>query len=89
MSAKEDGEDSGLYERSSSHLQNFIDAVKAKIDPLVLVEVGQRTTTTSILCNIATKLNRPVNWPTTNQYFTNDPEAETHYNREYHNGNKL
>ena len=81
--------DGGLYERSSSHLQNFIDAVKARVDPLVPVEVGQRTTTCSILGNIATELKRPVHWSPTNQYFINDPEAALHYHREYQNGYKL
>ncbi len=78
-----------FMKEAPSHLQNFIDAVKARIDPLVPVEVGQRTTTTSILGNIATKLNRPINWSPNNQHFTNDPEAKTHYHREYHNGYKL
>lgn len=89
LPVKEGDTEGGLYEESSSHLQNFIDAVKSRIDPLVTVEVGQRTTTTSILGNIATELNRPVSWSPTEQYFVNDPEAAKYYHREYHNGYKL
>ena len=86
---KDDKLDPALYESSSSHLQNFIDAVKARIDPLVPVEIGQRTTTCSILGNIASELKRPVDWSPTSQYFINDPEAALHYHREYKNGYKL
>lgn len=86
---KDKNGDGGLYERSSSHLQNFIDAVKARVDPLVPVEVGHRTTTCCILGNIAVDLKRPIDWSPTKQYFINDPEAELQYHREYHNGYKL
>lgn len=89
LPSKDTNAEADLYEKSSSHLQNFIDAVKARIDPLVPVEIGQSTTTCSILGNIANELKRPVNWSPTNQYFINDPEAALYYHREYHNGYKL
>lgn len=89
LPVKAEGGDGGLYERSSSHLENFINSVKSRIDPIVPVEIGQRTTTTCILGNIATELNRPVNWSPTEQFFVNDPEAAKYYHREYHNGYKL
>ncbi len=79
----------GMYEKSESHLENFIDAVRSRIDPIVPVEIGQRTVTTSILGNIATELKRPVNWSPEQQCFINDPEAEKYFHREYQNGYKL
>ncbi len=85
---KEDVE-AGLYEKSSSHLENFIDAVHARIDPIVPVEIGQRTAACSILGNIAYELKRPVAWSPEEQYFINDPEAEKFYHRAYENGYKL
>lgn len=81
--------DEGSYERASSHLENFINSVRSRIDPIVPVEIGQRTATCSILGNIAIELKRPVFWSPERQYFINDPEAELHYHREYHNGYKL
>jgi len=86
----EEGEvEAGLYEKSSGHLENFINAVRARIDPIVPVEVGQRTAACSILGNVAYELNRPVAWSPEEQYFINDSEAEKFYHREYENGYKL
>lgn len=83
---KEEKEDGGLYERSPIHLENFIEAVRGRIDPIVPVEVGQRTVATCILGNIAYELGRPVAWSPEEQYFVNDPEAEKFYHRAYENG---
>jgi hypothetical protein len=48
-----------------------------------------RTCTACILGNIAIELARPVYWSPVVQYFINDPEAEVHFHREYHNGYQL
>ncbi len=89
LPSKEENEDKGLYERSPLHLENFIDAVRARIDPIVPVEIGQRTAACSILGNVAYELKRPVNWSPEVQYFVNDPEAEKFFHRDYENGYKL
>jgi predicted dehydrogenase len=89
LPSNEEKEESELYERSPVHLENFIDAVKRRIDPIVPVEIGQRTTACSILGNVAYELKRPVNWSPEEQFFINDPEAEKFYHREYENGYKL
>ena len=81
--------DAGKYEKASNHLENFIDAVRARIDPIVPVEIGQRTAACSILGNVAYELQRPVAWSPEEQYFINDPEAEKFYHRAYENGYKL
>jgi len=78
--------DPGLYERSSVHVENFVESVKARKDPVAPVEIGQRTVTCCILGNVAIELGRPVAWSPDNQYFVNDPEAEKFYHREYLNG---
>lgn len=79
----------GLYEKSSSHLENFIDAVRSRIDPIVPVEIGKSTAICSMLGNVAYDLKRPVSWSPENEYFINDKEAEKYFHREYHNGYKL
>ncbi len=86
---KDQQEDEGQYERSSNHLEDFIASVKSRRDPIVPVEIGQRTTACCILGNIAIELKRPVNWSPEVQYFINDPEAEKLFHREYENGYKL
>lgn len=86
LPSKDETEEAGLYERSSLHLENFIYAVRARIDPIVPVEIGQRTVACCILGNVAYELNRPVNWSPEQQYFVNDHEAEKFFHREYQNG---
>jgi len=87
----ETGEGGGdaKYEKASGHLENFISAVRGRIDPIVPVEVGQRTVVTCILGNIAYELGRPVAWSPKHQYFADDPEAELYFHREYENGFRL
>lgn len=86
---KDEDADEGLYERSSLHLEDFINSVKSRRDPIVPVEIGQRTTACCILGNIALELKRPVRWSPEEQYFINDPEAEKYFHRDYENGYKL
>ncbi len=89
LPSKDEDEEAGMYERSPLHLENFIEAARARIDPIVPVEVGQRTVACCILGNVAYELNRPVAWSPEEQYFVNDPEAEKFYHRAYENGYKL
>ena len=78
-----------LYESGTSHLDNFVESVRSRKDPIANVETGQRTVATCILGNIADDLQRPVKWDPETQYFVNDPEAEKYYHREYRIGYKL
>lgn len=78
-----------LYESGTSHLDNFVESVRSRKDPIANVETGQRTCVTCILGNIASDLQRPVKWDPETQYFVNDPEAEKYYHREYRIGYKL
>lgn len=89
LPSKSENTEEMQYVKSSQHLENFIESVKSRIDPIVPVEIGQRTTTCCILGNIAMELKRPVNWSPEQQYFINDQEAEKFFHREYQNGYKL
>jgi predicted dehydrogenase len=89
LPSKNENTEEMQYVKSSKHLDNFIDSVRSRIDPIVPVEVGQRTTTCCILGNIAIELKRPVSWSPEEQYFINDPEAEKFFHREYQNGYQL
>jgi predicted dehydrogenase len=89
LPSKEEAADADKYEKSPLHLENFIQAVKSRRDPIVPVEIGQRTAACCILGTIALELKRPVRWSPEAQYFINDPEAEKYFHREYHGGYQL
>ena len=85
-----DDKNRGLrYESGTGHLDNFVNAVRDRKDPIVNIETGQRTVATCILGNIATELGRPVHWDPEKQYFVNDPEAAKHFHRDYRIGYSL
>lgn len=77
----------GEYEVSSPHMQNFIDAVRSRKDPIAPVEVGCSTNTLCCLANIATELQRPVKWNPATLSFGDDKEAKAHrlYGYQYRN----
>ncbi|MCF8335749.1 MAG: Gfo/Idh/MocA family oxidoreductase [Bacteroidales bacterium] len=77
------------YETGASHLENFINAMRSRKDPVVPVETGHRTCTTCVLGLIANELGRPVQWDPSAMYFKNDPEAEKYYHRDYRDGYRL
>jgi len=72
----------GQYEVSSPHMQNFIDAVRSRKNPIAPVEVGCSTNTLCCLGNMATELQRPVKWDPATLSFGDDTEAANH--RLYH-----
>ncbi len=72
------GADEVRFEVSSPHMQDFIDAVRSRKDPVAPVEVGCSTNTLCNLGNIATELGRPVRWNPATLQFVNDPEAASH-----------
>lgn len=68
----------GEYEVSSPHMQNFIDCVRSRENPIAPVEVGCSTNTLCCLANISRELNRPVKWDPATLSFVNDKEAAAH-----------
>ena len=88
---KEEKVSQGEYEINSPHMQNFIDCVRSRRNPIAPVEVGCSTNTLCCLMNIATELGRPVQWDPVTLSFNGDKEAEAHrlYKYEYRNPYKL
>ncbi|MDH6311975.1 putative dehydrogenase [Parabacteroides sp. PFB2-10] len=68
----------GVFEMSSPHMQDFIDSVRSRRDPIAPVEVGSSTNILCCLLNIAYELGRPVKWNPATQRFIDDKEAEAH-----------
>ena len=63
-----------LYE-SRSHVQNFLDCIKSRKDPICNAEVGHRSSTVCHLGNIAMLLDRPLKWDPQAEQFIGDSEA--------------
>ncbi|MDR1666905.1 MAG: Gfo/Idh/MocA family oxidoreductase [Bacteroidales bacterium] len=68
----------GEYEKSTGHMQNFIDCVRSRKNPVAPVEVGCSTNTLCCIANIATELQRPVKWDPATLSFGDDIEAASH-----------
>jgi predicted dehydrogenase len=81
----------GTYETSSPHMQNFIDSVRSRKEPISPVEAGCSTAIMCCLLNIAYELERPVKWDPVTLTFIDDKEAEAHrlYWYEYRNPHVL
>ncbi|MDR0713500.1 MAG: Gfo/Idh/MocA family oxidoreductase [Bacteroidales bacterium] len=68
----------GQYEVSSPHMQDFLNAVRSRKNPIAPVEVGCSTNTLCCIANIATELQRPVKWDPAIRSFGDDKEAANH-----------
>jgi predicted dehydrogenase len=74
---------------SDNHYRNFIDAVKARRDPIEPVEVGHRTASICHLGNIAMRLGREIPWDPQAQQCPNDEQANAMLQRPYRGPWKL
>lgn len=63
-----------LYE-SRNHAGNFLDCVKSRRETVCPVEIAHRSTTISLLCDIAMRLERKLKWNPDTETFTDDDEA--------------
>jgi predicted dehydrogenase len=68
----------GSFEINSDHMQNFIDSVRSRRDPIAPIEAGCSTSTLCCLGNMATELGRPVKWNPATLSFGDDAEARNH-----------
>jgi len=85
----DENEEEEEHETASPHLLDFIGSVRSRRDPIAPIEAGHRSGTIGILGNIATVLDRPLNWNPEQQRFVDDSEADTHLHREYRDGYSL
>ena len=84
-----DNDESAGRQTAPPHLVDFIQCMKTRKDPIAPVEAGHRTGTLGILGNIATQLDRPLDWDPVKQDFVSDAEARKHIHREYREGYSL
>ena len=70
--------EAGAYEVSAPHMQDFLDSMRTRLNPIAPVEAGCSTNILCCLINIATELKRPVKWNPVTLSFEGDKEAEAH-----------
>jgi len=86
---KEEAEADVPYETGTAHHVNFIEALRARKDPIAPVNAGHRSGSLGILGNIATNLQRPLKWDPVNERFVGDAQADLQLTREYRAGYSL
>lgn len=86
---KEDGVADVPYETGTPHMVDYIESLRARKDPIAPVNAGHRSGSLGILANIATDLQRPLDWDAEKETFVNDSEADKHLGREYREGYAL
>ena len=69
------GDEDIPYETRGLHHQNFIDAVRKRVDPIVPVETGHSSCTVCTLGKIACELGYPIKWNPASQTFVDDAEG--------------
>lgn len=67
-------EDVNLY-HSPDHMQDWLDCIRTRKDPICTVEIGTRTATIAHIGNIAYWLNRSLKWDPEAERFIGDEEA--------------
>jgi predicted dehydrogenase len=70
-------------QRSPGHQQNFVNAVKSRIQPESNLEYARRLTVPMHLGLISYRLNRKLKWNSKREHFIGDKEANGYLHREY------
>ena len=73
----------GSVDGDPPHARNFLDCVKSRKETNCPVEVGHRSTSTTLLANLAYDRKRYLLWDAEKEEFTNDPEANKLLHYEY------
>jgi len=63
-----------LY-RSDNHMENFLQCIRSRRDPVAPVEVCHAATTLSLVADIASRTGRTLTWNWSKERFTNDEAA--------------
>ena len=81
---KVDGNDS-----TTAHARNFLDCVRSRKPCVCDIEIGHRSTTATLLANIALKTKSYLEWDGAKERFTNNDAANRYLNYEYRAPYKL
>ena len=70
-----------LY-KSTNHMQNWVDCIKTRKQPITNAETGHRSVTVCHIANICGHVGRKLEWDPVAEQFVNDAEANTYLDRE-------
>ena len=73
----------------ADHARDFLDCVKSRKQPACDIETGHRSTTATLLGNIALRVGRTLEWDAGAERISNCPEANQYLSREYRSPWKL
>jgi predicted dehydrogenase len=65
----------GTYEKATNHIQNFLECIKMRREPVCNAEVAHRATTACHAANICLRLGRPLTWDPAKEEFVGDEVA--------------
>ena len=65
------------------HARNFLDCMRARQRPHADVEIGHRSTSLSLMANIALSIGQRLQWDAQNERFTNSEQANQLLHYEY------
>ncbi|MCB1020678.1 MAG: Gfo/Idh/MocA family oxidoreductase [Acidobacteria bacterium] len=71
------------------HTRNFLDCVKSRAKCNADIETGHRSTSTTLLANIALRTGLALEWDAVREQFTNQPQANELLHYEYRKGYEL
>ncbi len=74
---------------ANTHLQNWIDCIKTREDPIAPVEAGHRAVNLCHFINICRELGRKIEWDPEKEEFVNDTEANVLIHRPRRAGYEL
>jgi predicted dehydrogenase len=69
--------DDERLQMSTHHLADFFESIRTRRDPVAPVEAGHRANTVTLLCDIATRLRRPLTFDWDSQMVIDDAVANT------------
>jgi predicted dehydrogenase len=71
------------------HMQNWLDCIRSRNQPVADVEIGHRSISVCHLANIARTVGRPLRWDPTREQFIDDEAANQYLNRPRRKGFEL
>ncbi len=75
--------------KAVSHMQNWLDCIKTREDPIAPVEAGHRAVNLCHFINICRELGRKIQWDPVNEEFIDDEEANSLIHRPCRKGYEL
>jgi predicted dehydrogenase len=73
----------------AAHARNFLDCMKSRQEPVCSIETGHRSSSTTLLANVALRVGRSLQWDAAKEQVVGDEEANRLLSYEYRSPWKL